>query len=463
MIKEIKNGKNLEVNLPKYATEYMDCAYQHALLQLTLNYYTLYEIMLEEGAEQEEAKDIFEVIHHTIKIALFEPFHITNIDNTIQVLNKTREQVMQRMKILTYYTDIFEIYEYVLNRIEPCFKENNCVPDEEIFTQKLVQYIFSSKDNVIINERIREIIGQLPVRMTKAKFFELVKNSLSIYEGAEVSSVDSYIYMLRTSAMLESPDGIDLYFIKYKEQLKKLEQIDFKNLTIEEYHRAVNQVEIIAKEIRALVDLYVRLQEIINYLYVILLCMPYLNLHENKMIDTFCFVIQNLYYRFQSGTKEKIPEEITKELESAEGRQEELLEESTFLEAIFDEILGSYSTLIESMMLGTMFNRLFYVQKLLSSSIFIELEKEKKTEIADIQYIQKQTNTLLEEFNQLFHAHSIFVNRAVMAAVMNKMPVFFNSTEEVVNYISHSLEQCRDKNEKLAAMDLLNRIIGSVK
>ena len=38
------------------------------------------------------------------------------------------------------------------------------IPDDIQFTEDVVQFIFSSKDNAAINEKVRFITGQLPMR-----------------------------------------------------------------------------------------------------------------------------------------------------------------------------------------------------------------------------------------------------------------------------------------------------------
>ena len=46
-------------------------------------------------------------------------------------------------------------------------------------------------------------------------------------------------------------------------------------------------------------------------------------------------------------------------------------------------------------------------------------------------------------------------NRAVMAAVLRELPVFFNNHTEVMNYVRNALEGCRDEKEKKISVELL--------
>ena len=48
-----------------------------------------------------------------------------------------------------------------------------------------MQFILEDEDNMAINRKISQVIGQLPVRLTKNKFFEMLSNGLSIYKGGK--------------------------------------------------------------------------------------------------------------------------------------------------------------------------------------------------------------------------------------------------------------------------------------
>ena len=43
---------------------------------------------------------------------------------------------------------------------------------DENFTRTIMQFILEDEDNMMINSKIKDVIGQLPVRLTKNKFFE---------------------------------------------------------------------------------------------------------------------------------------------------------------------------------------------------------------------------------------------------------------------------------------------------
>ena len=47
-----------------------------------------------------------------------------------------------------------------------------------------------------------------------------------------------------------------------------------------------------------------------------------------------------------------------------------------------------------------------------------------------------------------------------MATVLSMLPVFFNNTEEIQDYINSSLIQCSDEAEKKAVVEVIKMIVN---
>ena len=93
-----------------------------------------------------------------------------------------------------------QLYEYAFNRMErrllPEIRERKVAGDEEQWTREILSYITQAGETFLMNERIRSVIGELPVRLTKNKFFSLVDRGLSLYKGREKSAFSDALYML---------------------------------------------------------------------------------------------------------------------------------------------------------------------------------------------------------------------------------------------------------------------------
>ena len=63
------------------------------------------------------------------------------------------------------------------------------------------------------------------------------------------------------------------------------------------------------------------------------------------------------------------------------------------------------------------------------------------------------------EVKELFNNSSRMVRRAIMANTLEKMPVFFKTSQEVADYVMASLIQCNDEAEKYASKQLILEMI----
>ena len=81
-------------------------------------------------------------------------------------------------------------------------------------------------------------------------------------------------------------------------------------------------------------------------------------------------------------------------------------------------------------------------------------------EIPDDSYADMAAEKLITELDRLFTDCQQSVKRAVMAAVLSMLPVFFNNTEEIQDYINSSLIQCSDEAEKKAVVEVVRMIIA---
>jgi hypothetical protein len=469
--KEIQKGENLDFNIPQFFNRLVTLYGQYAELKFSMHYYTFYESYIDSGAiRPKEETELLDEVNRIVKDILLSNFSGDRMETGVKGLDKVRNIIISRMKILTAYTDIFQVFEYIFNRIEYKYQEEIKDIDDEEFLTEVMAYIFDTTDNVIINEKIKEVIGQLPVRLTKSRYFDLLRNSLAIYNGADQSSLDSYLYMLKTGAMLYEQEDMDAAYPDLDSLRKALASLDYKELTKEDYSSYLEQIDGAAYKINSSVDFYYGLQECVNHLYVMLILAPYAYMDgyrieglegEMKFLllppeeDQCRKLISEINEHFLSEEKLPLGEETEEKLTYTEGRQELMSEEAGILESYFFDIKSNHVNLVESLMLGRLYNCLNTAQNLLGTSLFIELDQVIKEHKVDAGYLNKVQEDIILKLTESFKTNSKFVNRAVMANTINKMPVFFGSTDEVGDYIKGVLEQCHDKAEKIACINII--------
>ena len=460
LIKELKNGKNLEVTLPQYANELLTSYHKFSIIRFTLEYFTHYQVICDnENKEIDQISDLNKELNDIIQEVIFTEFSGNAREQLVKRLESLRNTIIKKVTVLTTYTDVLQIYEHVLNRIEYRFVENYETPDYMEFADLITEYIFSSKDNVMINHNIKEIISELPVRMTKSKFYEIINESLSVYKGFEKESFDNYLLVLRSSAMSYQPEGMEEYFPELKNLMNELQSVSYKDINQDTYQLLFDKVEKAAVFLGNTTDAYVNLQEIVNNLYAMVLTFPYAFGDHEKDVSICKDIIKVVYDNFKNEVFNADIEDAVKGLSLIEGRQETIFSQYLLLETVLSDVKTSHVKMIDSLMLRNQYDCLSMVQSLLSSSIFINLNKNVTNEIVEEKYLQQESKKLLNDFSELFSKNEQIVNRSVIAHVINTLPVFFHSTDEVINYIHGVLTSCHDEAEKYASYQIIMELM----
>lgn len=448
--KEIEKEKNLEINLPRYANEMMSLYYRYSYTRLSYNYFAMQEI-LQDMEEKSEFNIIMNDIDAIIEKSIFKDCLGADREKAVTSVNAIRESIIASMKVLTAYADCLQIFEYILNRLDAENPENRLPEDysDEAFTQMLVQSIFSEKDNTVINAKIADMLSQLPVRMTRQKYFEMVRDAFSLYNDANKASVDSFVYMLRSLTTLDKPEG---FGEKYPEIYKVIEMflnLDFENITGEQYDSYEKSLRTAADMVMELSGNYMYMEEIVNDIYVIVLAKAYAIVDVSELEP--CNIIL--------GAKTADSDEIFAALKSMEGKQEQLYENFAQYDYLIENS-DKYSDTIESCMLTAVYASLKIITKLVSTSSFIELDAVAADETAGEAYVEAARDAFINDLTLLFEGKSRRFVRSVMAATLSSLPSFIGNTDELLAYIRHSLASCSDKVEKGVCVNLLNGIMN---
>ncbi len=463
IVQDVIGQKNLQENIPQLFNLMANDYYSYASVRLALHYYTFYESYVDsENTWSAAAVGSMKQLNDIIRDHVLQPSSGAEREKAIAAIDKIRKELGSRMNMLTVYTDIFKIYEYVLNRVEYRFKGTPEQVDEVEFAREILRYIFQSEDNVVINDRIREIIGQLPIRITKQKYFDLLQDSINAYLGSDQSSLQTYLYMIRTSAMLYREEGMEIAYPELAKKMKQLAEFDYKTITKRSFDKALSLLQAASLMLETESTVYLGLQEITNEVYAMLLCSSYAGMisEEEEAVETALAIIRQTNELFYSENLEELSLEELDRFADVEGVQEELSYDLTLLEDALFEVEQNHRGLAQSMMLEQLLRILLLSKKLLSNSLFIDLEDAPEELMVDEEILAKESSALMKELTEAFAAQDKAISRAVIANTINIMPVFFKSHNEVMNYVRYSLERCTDVYEKAACMEIINAIMS---
>ena len=158
---------------------------------------------------------------------------------------------------------------------------------------------------------------------------------------------------------------------------------------------------------------------------------------------------------------EVLPMQLGDRFMALEGVQEEVYEDIVVLEAGFEDAKNVDAEILAKHNLSNKICDLDKVSKLLSTSLFADLEDktENDSDTADSAYIMKLRDAMTEDLKTLFEGKDRRVVRSIMSKLLSSMPTFMNSQQEIQNYFDYTLENCKDSSELSACSRLVNEIM----
>ncbi|MBO5483850.1 MAG: hypothetical protein J5979_01410 [Lachnospiraceae bacterium] len=474
-VKGLSQNRDVKELLPEYIKQSMEIHDSYARLKLMMEYYIFYE-MISEGINPyiDSAEDTAECLHQVISQVFgkdAQAFCGEKWRGLGEILEKLRQEVTEKMQVLTAYVDQFVVYEYILNRVQYRFEDQEVIAEDSVFAQEVLNFIFATRDNMAINDNIRAVIGQLPMRMTRSHYFDLIRDSISVYKGSDVSSLEGYLYMFRTNAMLYRTPAMEEHFTEFVPVLQELAQLDYDNMTEELYQIYAEKIRVNASRLNDISDLYMLLQQLINEVYSVVLAAPYCQGNDRvAAADTVIRGINALFLKQESdiwqGAGEEIPETDEEKLHwlgehfpAIEGQQEKIYEAMNMADAMLEETREAQRAVIDELQLADAFVVLEKLQQLASNSAFAGLEVVTEEEKVSDEKAEQAAQELVAELKDAFKGQSRMVRRAIMANTLEKIPVFFTTPQEVADYISQSLQLCEDEAEKYASKQLIQSLM----
>lgn len=455
---EIRKGKQLEVHLPMLLNYISSDYYAYSGMSFAMHYYNVYEMLVSSECS-EGAKDFILRVNDIVVDTMFADFDATKREQGIKKLHELRGEIISIMQGLTSYADSFSLYEYMLNRIEPNYKDDLEDIDVEAEVKELVSMIFAKEDRLEINEHIRNMLSQLPVRMTKNRFYDMLNECLSIYEGSEESTVEDFIYMLRSASGLYKPKRMEEDFPDLMKAIKSLESADYQSLNEADYKELEKVISDATSLLKLETESYYALEEAVNALYSVLLNGVYASTEAIATGNLLKGIVEEIALLLQKKEFISIPDDLVDKFAVAEGKLEHYLECLTEDEAMIDLVKKDHNKLAEAIMVEQQLECLILSQSLVSNSLFIDLEKQWNGKIADKSYIEQRWSELVDEFGKVLSEGNKLMNRARIAATLREMPVLFRDSTEVRDYMRNSLAGCRDVAERVASVSLLKQLL----
>ena len=450
---DIAADRDREENIIKYQKLLASALYNYSAIKLSLNYFTGLE--MSDEYENEYITKIGLILKNTI-LAGKKPS-----DDDIKTITDLRDSITGKMKVLTSYTDALEIFEYVLNRREADIKGTTSANvDIYSLADAMYRFVFSDNDKVIVNTRIQDFIAQLPVRMTKQRFLDIVTNSLSIYKGGEQESLMDFADTIRDTAIARTPDGFETEYPELFKIYSELRDADYSALDSIGYDNLSASLSKATQEIESEVTDYLMVMEIINDTLILAYTA---DIAEEKYKTKECDVALKILSSL-AGSEDiyKAAEETDALLPELEGTQENSYEELIPIESNLDELITSYAPEFpENESMQKNFETLRRADMLTSSSLFMDIDKNLSivNNVADDDFVNKIKEEVTRDLSDALAGKNKYIRRSIMAKVLSTMPVFFNTQDEIKQYFEEALLGCNDNAELTACEAIVNDIM----
>ena len=413
----------------------ISAAYRYCFSGLTLQLWLYCEERLEKEADLSGHEDAAGQALARIFRIFLENGDASDMEDAFEQLKVLREGLIKKMERLTAFSDCFQIYEYVLNRMERRFVTLEALertPQE--LAQALVETMASMKEPAQQNAWLRELVAQLPARFTRKKFYAMVMERLTSYVGLDRGSVEGYLDMLKSSVMLLLPEDMEqeeeLYGL-----LECLRRADYKNLDKEGFEKCVDALGQGSRILTEKTDYYVAVEQMINNLYVL-----FLTARERIVGAAEDAAFRNSAKMILDALKQR--------------------DRSLLREDILTDMEGIQESTMDLVMAGGQHQDdvLDKVERLVSGSFFMPVEPEPVCEdVADRQWIDEEARKLCQQLDGMFAQQPKRVIRAVMAKVISSLPMVFANSDQVREYLVNGLESCVDFAEREASMELLEQ------
>ncbi len=447
-------------NWNQFYTTYKKSANVLAGTQFTLNFATL---ACSDASYEEGMDDLAAELGHIV-------WEMDNLDfvhdtGAMDALNNLRANLKNRMDCLVTYTDHFMLYQYVMNCMKYRFEDYDYDDyDDEEFAKELLNYITSDKDQSLTRYKTMEVIKSLPIRMTRSRFFEMVKDGFSVYKGGDSDTLESFNYMIKGAAMLYEPENMEENFPDLYEYDQHFRELDFDSLDSEKFYKENIALQECIEFLNRQISACQIISETTNEFYAFYLTHDYAGT-ESENYKTIREILIHLVGDADDGVVKNeygesvLSEYLTGLLMKLEGVQEVELDDMEDADGHLDDICQSNFAAMAPDQIKEEMDEIDCISKLLSTSYFADLDDEDEVYELSESEVSASFGAFRLELEPILKKVPKLMSRALMAAVIGYLPMNFHDSDELYEYIYNSLRACTSLPEKMALVEHLEEIM----
>ncbi|MDF1617829.1 hypothetical protein [Petrocella sp. FN5] len=463
--KSMKSQKNLEATLRTIVTEGQSHYLEFLTSNLVMEYLTFIEVIGEDETKKLMEKDLqLKEIIIGIQETMSEPekWLVPSIEKKeaiIDRLGKYRDILSDQVAVLAGYDDQIKQYEYILRRKYPEREILEKHSTDDQLVMEIMAYLFEYEDNMTINNRIKSVYGQLPIRMSKIRFQEWIEQALLGLKGIHKKDMDNYLIYMEETYAPELVKGYGLVMTSVYEDIKAFDKLYENHIEEAEASRLFEGVERIKRLLESCVSLYTYGVRVINNILGILNCLGKES-HEQKkaVLDYF---VETIKYMHKRRHEEHIVDAVlVNQLDTLSIRFEDKRVDNSRWDGLIHEIKQGYSNEIINLNLAQAIDGLSKIYTLMSSSYFAPLTNPlEDLEIVDTPLLMTHIEAFIKKLEHISQKDGRWQKRARIANILSVLNVFHKSPEEIEKYIREVMEDCKDQKEKMGSMAAIRSLM----
>lgn len=369
-------------------------------------------------------------------ISAMEGYEI-ELSYVIELLNYQMMKLSGEKEYKNIKVDHEEI-EYIINIIEG--ELNNSIHQYDVFIEK-----------------VSKIVGIVPFRMSKFKYFSIIESTLKRnFSNYPLNHVEAKIedYKLTFDSSFMGDYGV--LFDHYFAEIQKFKNIDFKIKSFEELEKILDEIDILWTKILKM-KTFIYIQGILSNK---LIGMYLIKEKLDESLLNYSFFEEWLKY-LESPSEELLEELLLRSREELENLGNKFLEENTYLEELSEEIDGRDEEIYEEME-DEMLSNLDII-KCIGDEDFVKYEVlfNKDSKIITEDYLEQLIDSLIRYINRSISGMENVERKIRMRRLLSYIDLPFEDSEEFIEYIDYSLdERVVSKEEILFTIDALNYIFS---
>ena len=311
-----------------------ECYYLISMVMGAIDYYMFYESWAGKPGEDDvrhhlieelpHGKEVVDELGEIVKTVYLDGLENADLSGISERIFKFREHVKELAVDLISYSDRFKLHEYVINRIKPVDKTTLKTFNNDAAARDVLSAVFSSGENAEINENIKLAVSQLPLRMSKTKFFDIVENTLKKYIGTDSQSLERELYMLRTSAGLKYVSSA--IYSELEELLQELQGADYDNIDEKSYPVLEGKLIKAVQLITDMSELLQSAETIVNRMAVMVMCFANVETVFAKETANVKVLVTEAVEGLKNPSDKEMSDDVLKSLQMLEGIFEPVME-----------------------------------------------------------------------------------------------------------------------------------------